>query len=216
MLKLIKQYRWLISGLFLLGLLLGLISFPSYLLLKPYLSSSVRAITGRSLLLPPTESLTGQVATVSGLVRVQVRENEADQTVEINRVLVDGETLITSPSAILTVNFNQVFQVTLGENSQLSLSNLIKDSLVVQQRAGESIYHTAANQQLAIRVGRLLVLLDSGEAKITQTDDIAAIQVIAGQAKIGFVDKSNQTQAYEVKAGQTAEFNLAKRSLEIL
>lgn len=165
---------------------------------------------------PPSESLTGRIIYLEGEVRKKPRDSELFQAVEGGSGLVQGEKLITGVESTAEIEFDQDFKLIVLPNSEISLVSLIPSHFLINQDKGAITYQKLAGQNpLNVRANPLLILIGSGEGKISQKPKAILIEQNLGNAEIGLVDQNNQTRTWHLEQGQKATFAKDQQSIAI-
>lgn len=166
---------------------------------------------------PPSESLTGSFVSLIGSVEKYSRTGTDFEKVTKEESLLSGELLATESRSSAEITFPDMATVTLGQNTEIALINVISSQFLLQQKAGNVIYETMSDKQISVRSLHTLFVIESGEAEISLNNNkkIISITMLSGKATFALSDLENKTEVWEIEEGQKAVIDDEDRSVTI-
>jgi hypothetical protein len=207
-------------GFFILSFLIGLVVTFGYVMLRASHSQQKSNVqkpnptSSFSIESPPLESLKGSIASRSGTLLWESRIATEPSELKDNRELKQGEQLITQDKSNVTVNFNQVGEIFLAENTVLSFIQTRPIDFVVEQKKGVVTYTVNGSTPISVRIRNALITKTSGIMQITirEGDSVIVISTIKGTAQIGFNDLDLISRVFTLREGQIYEYNSDERT----
>lgn len=199
----------LVVGYFKLTQKISSISLPS---LPTVSFSDLVKLSRFSLDKAPSESLVGNIASITGEVGYESRI--ATESAKINSPVSvqQGESLTTGTDGALILNFKDAVDIKLDNNSGINVVQTLPADLVFQQTIGSVEYKKLGSVPVTIRVGRLIVE-NLGDVKILFTKDspVTTIIVINGSVTVAYNNLYNISRVIDVETGQTLKFYESNR-----
>jgi hypothetical protein len=156
----------------------------------------------------PTDSLSGEVASISGKIAWQSRIAPVAILVSGPIKLQQGEEVDSYNDGGAVVSFSSVGVITISANTQVSFIQTLPQSFVVEQKQGIANYIKTGESPLSIVGLDLLVDIDSGESIVLVDKDNSEVivSVKTGAATAAFNDSDNNTNVVSIKSGQKYVF----------
>lgn len=201
--------------IFLFFLLVGFGGLYTYLSSNPKLKSIVlkEILTGSkfSLLDAPKMSLKARITNFSGEVNWKSRiGDDFEKVISPSLSLQQGESLKTGIDGEITINFDQVSEIILGNSSSIDIVQTIPNDLVFSQYDGKIEYKKLSSIPVSVRAKRLLIEVLS-VTKIQIDGDLISVW---GDAKIAYNNNANITKVLEVPKNKSLIFN--NQSLKVV
>jgi hypothetical protein len=168
-------------------------------------------------LAPPSLSLRAQLTTATGDVRHKTRDAGAFVSATPSATIVLGESIATGVDGKATITIPSLVTIGMEKNAELVFANMFLENSVLQQKAGEIMYHVeSVDHPVAIRALRALVSARNSVISISIDDANVAISVQKGEAKVGIVDSENTTHVYTVTEGNRATIDTYSQTIRIV
>lgn len=170
-----------------------------------------------SLDLPPKESLSGEIVTMTGDIFWESRVASTPALIVKPVPVEQGEDIQTGDNGKTKIDFPKGVSVTMSPQSEISFVQTLPKNFVFEQKSGQSSYITQGEVPLSIRISHLLILLSNGQMDVSidkLTGKINA-SVKKGEAKAGYNDRQNVSQVETISFGKTFTFNDETRESEI-
>jgi len=157
----------------------------------------------------PTDSLSGEVASISGKVAWQSRIAPVAILINLPTRLSQGEEVDTYNDGNALIGFAKVGTITEASNTQISFIQTLPQNFVVLQKQGVADYLKSGANPLSIVALDLLINIDSGECSIFVDKDnaLVTVSVKTGSASAAFNDSDNNTNVVSLTAGQKYVFD---------
>lgn len=171
--------------------------------LKPTLTSQF------SLTHAPSESLQGNIATMSGTVNWLSRTATKSIRLKSSRSIQQGEEISTGNNGHVVVIIHNAAAVSLSSNSQVSFIQLLPVNLVIEQDKGEVSYENKGEESMSIRTDDVLAEINRAVATITVDPDnnLITVTVVKGIVREGYEDSQNISNVVTVNAGSQFIFD---------
>ena len=157
---------------------------------------------------PPSQSLRGKIATMSGEIHWQSRTATESSQITDLREIVQGETLWTKDSSQLKLVFDTVCGVEMSENTTIDVVQTLPVNLVFRQSEGLTIYEKTGEYPLSVRSLSLLSDIDGKtEISIDGDKNIIYVNVVSGSTTIAHNDADYVSHQLQISEGQTYSFN---------
>ncbi len=165
---------------------------------------------------PPVAALVGELISIHGEVKKQARGAEEFIEIKEGEEIVDGEKLVTKQESKAEIEFPDFGLLTLGSNTEVSLTSLLPSSFVVNQKQGIVNYELLQEENpFSVRILHLLLNLNIGEVEVTLEDEDITVEQLSGSSKFSLVDKENKTHVWKLEEGQKALIDDSQRRVEI-
>lgn len=153
---------------------------------------------------PPAQAITATLSQSEGNVEHLTREADEYGEATPGGAIHQGEAIATKRGSA-TITLENLGILTLKENSEISIVNLIPQSLMLRQPSGTITYETGPSP-FSVRTLHILAEI-MGTVIIDVDDPIAEITVIKGATKFALVDTENNTKIWSLSGGQMAQIN---------
>lgn len=181
-----------------------LISKHSFQFLSPLSTSHF------SLYNPPGDSLTGNIATLSGKILWQSRIATEGAQITSVRKLQQGEEISTGDDGKITIEFPGVGIANLEKDTDIAIIQTLPADLILQEKNGTAIFSkTNSNIPLSVRALDLLVNAQLGKFSINVDKDKSLVEVSVeeGSINLAYTDNQNVTQIISLSNGKGVIFN---------
>lgn len=165
-------------------------------------------------LAPPSEAVSGTLTVTSGHAEKFSRNDTEYKEASTGAQILLGESIATKENSSAVTEIAGILKAGLGPNAELVFANMFPANFVLQQRAGKIDY--LVTQPLSVRALHSLVTISPGETTITIIDTDMSIIVKTGSVKFALVDTDNNTNVWNLKAGQRANIDDAARKVKLL
>lgn len=212
--------RFLLAVVFFLGGIVGTVlvgrslrSFTPVPIPTPQSSefaASSSASTAFSLSEAPSLSLRGQIATYSGRIDFQSRvATESIPLAEPLPLIQQGEHLIASPGATLTLSYQDDTTLSLGSEADVTVVQTLPSELLFFQTAGRVTYKANGTSPLTVRTGQLLTRVERGEVTIRLTSEspLVTVEGGGGRAFLTYNNAQFETRGAQIQSGEVFIFN---------
>lgn len=181
---------------------------------KPRVAVKITPINTRSptfALVPPIQSISGVITSVNGHLQKMSRGDTEFKEASAGAVILDGEAVATAEFSTAEASVSGLLNVQMEPLSEVVFANMLPDNLLLQQKNGKVTYHVT--KPISIRALHSLIEIPSGEAVINIIDSDMSITVKSGSVKFALVDSGNNTNVWNLKAGERANIDDAKREV---
>lgn len=206
---------FIVSFLLGVGLIFGFIAWKTQIPKQKLFIPNLTSTTFFSIEKPPTDSIKGTIVSKSGTIFWESRV--ATEPSELNEIIVvkQGERLITKEKSEIQVNFDQVGNMILSANSDLSFIQTLPSDFVVEQKKGKVEYVLNGITPVTIKIRSAIITKTSGSIQITVTDNdpIVIISILQGTAQIGFNDQDYVSRVFTLREDQIYEYNSDERTV---
>jgi uncharacterized membrane protein YkgB len=192
-----------------IGLILIIIGYFSFFskdsqLIKPFLPKTMFSIENA-----PSQTLTGEVASISG--NVSWLSRTANYAILINSAqkLQQGEEINTQNNGEAILNFSKVVNITVLPNTQVSFIQTLPANFVVEQKQGLATYEKNGEIPVSIRTLDLLINIEKGSCQVLVNKDTSdiTVSVITGSVTVAFNDTNINTNIQTISEGKKYQFN---------
>jgi hypothetical protein len=165
-------------------------------------------------LVPPDAAVSGILTVVSGHAEKLSRTDSEYKEASTGATILLGESVATKDNSSAMATVSGIVNVTMGPHAELVFANLFPTDFVLQQKSGKIDYTVA--QPISVRALHTLVSIDSGEIIINSIDTDISITVKTGSVKFALVDTDNNTNVWNLKAGQRANIDDTARQVYLV
>jgi hypothetical protein len=160
----------------------------------------------------PTESLKGEISTMSGKINWQGRTATEAARILSPITIQQGENLITGENSSLGLTFSDVCSVKLAEKTEVDIVQTLPANIVFSQTGGTSEYIRTGTYPVSVRANKLLTKID-GDITISFdiNKPIITVSVISGNATAAFDDLKYLSHEVIISTGQKYIFNYGTR-----
>jgi hypothetical protein len=172
--------------------------------IKPFSSKTLFSLQNA-----PTQSVVGNIASVSGSVVWQSRTSPTPVPINSSQKLQQGEEIETRGNGKAILEFANVGIITVSPNTQINIIQTLPLNFVVQQKKGTAEYAKTGDIPMSIRGLDLLININSGKSTISvdQENSQIVLSVETGSAIVAFNDTENLTNILTVPSGSEYIFN---------
>jgi len=165
---------------------------------------------------PPKDSLVGRIATSSGKVVKEKRDEDEFKEINIDEEIIKGEALATFEDSGLVVDFENFANIEVDENTEIELISTDPENFLINFKKGSfGLEIFEDDEEVSVRALNALISFEKGKGEISVNNDLIYVDVIEGLARAGIVDLDNNTEVYEIEEGQSARINNLYRRVEI-
>ena len=165
-------------------------------------------------LVPPSEAVSGTLAVLSGHAEKFSRNDTEYKEASTGAQILVGESIATKDNSIAAATVSGIVSVTMNPSTELVFANLFPNDFMLQQKSGKIDYLVA--KPISVRVLHSLVTINSGEMIINSIDTDMSITVKTGSVKFALVDNNNNTNVWNLKAGQRANIDDSYRQVYLV
>ncbi|HLD01986.1 MAG TPA: hypothetical protein VJC10_03870 [Patescibacteria group bacterium] len=164
----------------------------------------------------PSDSLAGNIVTLSGEVAWQSREATTPAKISSVRPIQQGEVLKTATGSA-TVNFENSAKLIISPNSEIEFAQTLPANFVFVQNMGTIEYNRLGKIPLSVRVMHLLIEQDLGDIMVSLDKDKRTVTVDVNNGKITavFNDLEYNSKLFHVSEGQKLIFDDKTREAEV-
>ena len=164
----------------------------------------------------PSDSLAGNIVTLSGEVAWQSREATTPAKISSVRPIQQGEVLKTATGSA-TVNFENSAKLIISPNSEIEFAQTLPANFVFVQNMGTIEYNRLGKIPLSVRVMHLLIEQDLGDIMVSLYKDKRTVTVDVNNGKITavFNDLEYNSKLFHVSEGQKLIFDDKTREAEV-
>lgn len=162
----------------------------------------------------PSESIKGTISDRRGELLWESRMATEPATLSDNVLIQQGERLVTKDSGSVQIDFPRLGSISLNENTDLSFIQTLPVNFVVNQTKGFVEYEIVGDVPLSIRIRSAILTKDNGniEVTVTEGDSLIRISPLTGTATIGFNDLEYVSRVFELREGETYEYDSDQRT----
>lgn len=157
----------------------------------------------------PSESLRGNIATMSGTVAWLSRTGAKPVQIKTARAIQQGESVTTGTNgkAVLLIKNDSV--LSLSSDTRISIIQLLPQNFVFEQDNGIIQYQNTIHVPLSVKSYDLLTIIPSGIVTISvdSKKKTVSVAVERGSIKEGYEDSQNNSTVSTINAGQTFVFD---------
>jgi hypothetical protein len=165
-----------------------------------------------SLVNAPSESLRGEISTMSGQILWQSRIATQEAVIVNPQQIQQGEKLETGKDSSLTLDFPNAARVNFLDNTAIDIIQTLPSNIVFSQEKGSAEYLNMGNSVVSIRALSLLVQ-DGGDIiiSIDPLKPIVTLKVKSGTAIVAYNSLSFVSHEFTIESGKTYIFNDSTR-----
>lgn len=188
------------------------------LIVSGYLLTSKKTIATSNPFIPatnfslenaPTDSLIGKISSFSGNVAWQSRTAPIANLINSNIDLRQGEELITQGNGKAYFQFPKILDISMQENSDLSIIQTLPANFVFEQKQGDVTY-TKINGTTPVSVRGFDLLIEvNGSVEISMDVKTSKVfvNVSSGTATAAYTDNQNNTQTVTINPKDEFSFD---------
>ena len=172
--------------------------------LKPFFPKTLFSIENA-----PSQSLTGEVTSISGNVSWQSRTANYATLITFPVKLLQGEEIDTQNNGEAIITFSKVGKITVSPNTQVNFIQTLPANFVIEQKQGLSTYDKAGDVPVSVRALDLLINLEKGTCTVSVDKDTSDVTVTvnAGSATAAYNDTNSNTNILTISEGEKYLFN---------
>ena len=158
---------------------------------------------------PPSDSLKGEISSLSGTVSFQPRSKDYATLINAPVEILQGEDLNTGGNGSATVIFDRIGEISLSENTQISFIQTLPQNFVISQKQGIATFQKTGNIPFSVRGLDLLINLESGRVSVNVDSDnsIITVDVLEGSVSAAFNDTDNLSNVITIESPRRYIFN---------
>ncbi len=162
----------------------------------------------------PSASIKGTITDRQGELLWESRVATEPAKLLDNVLIQQGERLVTGVDGSVAIDFPRVGSISLGEDSDLSFIQTLPVNFVVKQTKGIVKYEIEGDVPLSIRIRSAILIKDNGivEVTVTEGDSLISIALLEGTATIGFNDLEYVSRVFNLREGETYEYDSDQRT----
>ncbi|SRR5258708_3819520 len=199
---------------FLVSVIIGIVVVFGYTQLSLHSNTngkkqSVNSATKFSLINPPSQSLRGTIASISGEVAWQSRIATEPAKISAPQMLQQGENIVTGDTGTVTVQFTSSGTITLAPQTELDIIQTLPVNFVFAQNKGTATYSINGTIPISIRSLHVLLSLQPGNIVITtdKQNSLVTAAVYTGSIQAAFNDIDYMSHVMTVTNGNTLIFH---------
>lgn len=164
-------------------------------------------------LVPPSRAVSGTLTVLSGHAEKYSRNDTEYKEASSGAQILLGESIATKANSTATADVGGIMKAGLGPTSELVFANMFPTNFVLQQKSGKIEYNVT--KPISVRALHTLASLEPGTYTINIIDTDMSITVKTGSVKFALVDTDNNTNVYNLKAGERATIDDAARDVTL-
>ncbi len=165
-------------------------------------------------LVPPTTAVSGTLTTITGHAQKYSRGDTEYKEASVGAQILLGESVATKLNSSAKASVTGIVSVNMGPMAEVVFANLFPNNFVLQQKAGKIDYFVT--KPISVRVLHALVKINPGETIINIIDTDMSVTVKTGSVEFAIVDTDNQTNVWNLKAGQRANIDDEARQVYLV
>lgn len=188
-------------------LIAGTVVVLSYLLiipkkiqiLKPFSPETFFSIENA-----PSQSITGEVASISGNIAWKSRTANFAVPIDSAIKLQQGEEIEAQNNGKANITFPNTVEITVFSNTQINFIQSLRANFVIEQKQGIVEYKKIGDIPISIRALDILINIEKGTCNISLDNDTSdiIIRVSSGSATAAFNNTSNNTSIITINEGK--------------
>lgn len=164
-----------------------------------------------SLANPPSESLDGQILTMSGEVSWQSRISTESAKILVSQTVRQGEALSTGPDGNVLFIIGNAVQVEMSNDSVIDVIQTLPANILFKQSKGTVMYKRTGIFPVSARVLNLLADTE-GSMEISIDNQVVTLNVISGTSTVAYNDRNMINRQIKLSTGSTYVFNNVKKT----
>lgn len=171
-------------------------------------NTNTKKISAFSLENAPSESLKGEIITMTGDISWQGRTATEAAKILFPITIQQGEKLITGEKGSLSLTFDNACSVDLSEKTEFDIIQTLPANIVFSQTSGTGEYVKTGSYPVSIRALKLLAEVDGIiSISIDSEKPIITLTVKSGNALIAYNDSKYISHEVSVGSNQSFSFN---------
>lgn len=166
----------------------------------------------------PSESLKGQILTLSGDVGWQSRITTEPAKITKPIPIQQGEGIETLDSGVVELAFSNSADIIIDPKTEINIIQSLPANILIGQNSGLANYKKLGEVPLSVRSNDLLVKINQGEITISVSEKqpYTTVDVTNGSATVGYNDTNFVTQILDITSGKSLLFNTDNKKAKIL
>ncbi len=162
----------------------------------------------------PSESLQGNIATISGTVTWLSRTAAKPVQLKSPRRIQQGEEFSTGSNGRAVIRIKNDSSLLLSPNTHISIIQLLPENFVFVQDQGSVHYENTIQVPVSVRSYDLVTIITKGivTLSVNPKEKVVSVSVEKGIIKEGYEDLQNTSNVVTVNEGQTFLFNETLRT----
>jgi hypothetical protein len=159
---------------------------------------------------PPSDSLKGNITSISGSVSFQPRSSDYASTIKDPRLIVQGDEISTLGNGKASISFPNIGNISLSPDTHLNIVQSLSQNFVTQITQGEANFQRIGNIPLSVISLDLSITLDDGTDidVIADKDNSEVLFTInKGEVTFTYTDTSDDTSVIKAKEGKQIIFD---------
>jgi hypothetical protein len=165
-------------------------------------------------LIPPSQAVSGILTVISGHAQKFSRTDTEYKEASSGAQILLGESVATKENSTTTVVVQGIANINMGPASELVFANLFPADFVLQQKSGKIEY--LVSQPISVRALHTLITVGSGDTTINIIGTDMSVSVKTGSVKFALVDNDNNTNVWDLRAGERANIDDAARQVYLI
>jgi hypothetical protein len=120
-----------------------------------------------SLNFAPSETLKGNIISLSGDVKWQSRTATQASQITHKIEIQQGEDILTGKDGTISILIPEKLNINLGPESEINFIQTLPENILIEQKSGIALYENPKKQNVTVRISGLIVKLNSGNTKVT-------------------------------------------------
>jgi len=161
----------------------------------------------------PSESLRGEIASMSGTVEWLSRTAANPIQVKNGQQIMQGEEVTTGKNGWVVITIQNDAALQLLADTDLRVVQLLPQNFVFVQDKGSIEYQNTQSVPVSIRSFDLVSILNNGTVDyvVDQKEQTITASVKKGSMRSAYEDSQNNSQVMTAQAGQTVQFDETTR-----
>lgn len=165
---------------------------------------------------PPSQSLRGNLSSVTGEIKLQTRLATEPASLVSQRDMKQGELIATGKESTARIEFKNGAEVNIQSESALEFMQTLPEHIVISQKSGSATYQTGDTAAVSVRILQVLIVLNSHtEVEVSRDGPEVNIRVMKGSVKAGYNDIDNVSTVVPIKSGEVFVYSADTREGEI-
>jgi hypothetical protein len=186
----------------------------------PLIQSAIEVnpeVTGFSLENAPTNSLTGQISSMSGTVRWESRVATEASVITAPQNIKQGEKIVTDIDGSVNLIISSGSAVMMPPNTDVDFVQLLPENLILAQNTGEVSFTKTDDIPLTVRSLGMIIRFTRGKFTITVDPINGFITVTDHEGDVTVAYNNNQyvSKVWGITTGQTLVYNNVTRRVSI-
>jgi hypothetical protein len=165
-------------------------------------------------LIPPSQAVSGILTVISGHAQKFSRTDTEYKEASSGAQILLGESVATKENSTTTVVVQGIANINMGPASELVFANLFPADFVLQQKSGKIEY--LVSQPISVRALHTLITVGSGDTTINIIGTDMSVSVKTGSVKFALVDNDNNTNVWDLQAGERANIDDITRQVYLI